>query len=128
MKEGLKFFGISTVVWFWMVALVIAASLIGLAFYQVQLNLERKAQIHSTGYVQAQVDQMSKDLTQFQKNEVDLQKYSDNTNVVKTLKIQQMGIVQDMWSAYDQIPQDAKDSVPNDLIEFLNSHPRNWQP
>jgi hypothetical protein len=128
MKEGFKLFGLGTAIWLWIVGLVVAASLIGLAFYGYQLNLMRRAQVHSTGFVQSQVDQMSKNMTQFAKNEVEIAKYEGNDKVLTALHSQQMGIVLDMWFAYDQIPQDAKDSVPTNILTFLNTHPRGWQP
>jgi hypothetical protein len=128
MKEHFKIMGVSTVYWIWLMVLLVVGSLISLAFYGVQLNLQRRAQTNSAGFVQAQVDNMSKDITQFQKNEVELAKFSDKPDVVKALKAQQMGIVIDMWSAYDQIPQTAKDSVPTDIRMFLVDHNRNWQP
>ena len=128
MKDEAKAVGIFTAAWFYIVLLVIAASLIGAYFYGVQQNLIRRAQTHTTGYVQAQVDQMSKNITQFDKNQVTIAQDEGQTSVLKALNAQQMGIVQDIWSAYDSIPQDAKDAIPTDILTFLNNHSRNWQP
>lgn len=128
MKEHLKIMGLSTVYWIWIVGLILVGALIGGLVYGIQNNIIRFQQVRTTGFIQAQIDHMSKNLTAFDKNNVDLAKYSDNTTVVKALNSQQMGIVIDTWEAYDQIPQDAKDAVPATIMQFLSSHPRGWQP
>jgi hypothetical protein len=127
-KEQAKTMGCASVWIIWGVVIMIVASLIGLGFYGIQLNLQRRAQTESTGFIQAKIEQISKDVSQFQNDELDLAKYADNEKVVKATHADQMGIVLDVWNAYDQIPQDAKDTIPNDLINFINSHPRNWRP
>jgi hypothetical protein len=128
MKEHAKFIGLSLGYWILFLALAVIGILVGGYFYGVQNNIIRFQQVHTTGFIQAQITSLSTDLTTFQKNEVDLAKYKTNSDVVKALNSQQMGIVQNMWQVYDQIPQDAKDAVPTDILSFLNSHPRNWQP
>jgi hypothetical protein len=130
MKEQAKLMGISTVWVLWFLVIMVAGGFIYGITYAVQQNIIRNQQTHSTGFVMAQVELMSKSLTAFQKNEVELAKYNtaENAAVVKAIKSQQMGIVIDVWTAYDLIPQDAKDSVPNTILTFLNTHPRNWQP
>jgi hypothetical protein len=127
-KENAKMMGCSTIWVIWGAVIVIAVSLLGLAFYGVQLNLQRRAQTESVGFIQAKIEQMSKDFTQFQEDELDLAKNANNQKVVDANHADQMGVVKDMWNAYDQIPQDSKDAVPTDLLNFLNSHSRNWRP
>jgi hypothetical protein len=122
-KENGKLAGCLTAWWFW---LLIVSLVIGGIYTLVSINLNRRIQMNSTGYISAQLDQMSKDMTQFARNNVDLAKSSDNLAVVKALKAQQAGIVSDIWNAYDQIPNESRDAIPQDINAFLSSHPRGW--
>lgn len=128
MKEHAKLMGISTVYWLWFLALVVIASLVGLAVYGWQLNLERRILQHSPGYNQARVTALTQFMGDFYKLDTKIAENSGNTDLVTTYKSQQQMIVQQMWQQYDLVPQDAKDSVPMDIRQFLSTHPRNWTP
>ena len=128
MKEHAKILGVSTVYWIWFVGLVVLASLIGLAVYGWQLNLERRIQQHSDGYIQARVTSLTQFMSDFYRLDTKVAENSDNSDLVGTYKSQQAMIVQQMWQQYDTVPQDAKDAIPTDIRQFLSSHSRNWSP
>lgn len=124
-KENFRFAGWLTAWWFWLTFVILV---LGAVYALVNTNLQRRIQMNSTGYIQAQLDQMSKNMTQFAKNNVELAKNSDNPAVVKAIKAQQAGIVSDTWDAFDQIPTESRDAVPGDINAFLATHPRGWTP
>jgi len=112
---------------FWVVLAFIAALLVGggiwLLTRPAQLNIEREAIQHSNAYIQSKVSRMTDLKAEYLRLDSKANEFSGNESVVASLRAQQKAILDQMWEAYNLIPNDARNSVPQNIREFLNEHP-----
>ncbi|MBI4137308.1 hypothetical protein HY469_04565 [Candidatus Roizmanbacteria bacterium] len=107
------------------IVLVVIASATGLITLPWVYNIEREAVQHSNVYVQSKVKELSDLKAQYERLEVQAAKYENNESVAKAYRSQQAAVVNQMWDAYDLIPQDIRgDVVPDHIRSFLSQHPR----
>lgn len=110
------------------IILVVIASATGLITLPWVYNIQREAVQHSNPYVQSKVKELSDLKAQYERIEVEATKYKDNEDVAKSYRSQQAAVINQMWDAYDLIPQDIRgEVVPDHIRSFLSQHSRSGQ-